>query len=136
MSHPVRAARRRIQDEWQPLVAGVNDCADQVAEPWDTSRTTNPNRVVTPFRTALESTGLLEQLPRLLADAVDAAGCELQARPVAAPPYVTVTSRGPILRATIDPGRLVICFDAFEVVRNPVPAYRRLDGVRLDIALE
>lgn len=136
MSHPVRAARRRIQHEWRPLVAAVNDCADQVAEPWDTSRTTNPDRVVVPLRAALESVDLLEQLPRLLADAVDAAGCELQAQPVPAPPYVIVTSRGPVLRATIDPGRLVIRLDTFEVVRDPVPAYRRLGGVAVDIALE
>lgn len=136
MSQPVRAARRRIQHEWQPLVAGVNDCANQVAEPWDTSRTTNPDRVVVPLRAALESADLLEQLPLLLADAVEAADCELEAQPVPAPPYVTVTSRGPVLRTTIDPGRLVIRFDAFEVVRDPIPAYRRLDGVALDISLE
>ena len=136
MSHPVRAARRRIQHEWRPLVAGINDCANQAAEPWDTSRTTNPDRVVVPLRAALESADLLEQLPLLLADAVDAAGCELQAQPVPAPPYVTVTSRGPVLRTTIDPGRLVIRLDTFEVVRDPVPAYRRLDGVTVDITLE
>lgn len=136
MSYPVRAARRRIRDEWQPVIEGIDDCAERVAAPWDTSRTTNPERVVAPFRSALESSGILERLPLVLADAVDATGCELRARPVPAPPYVAVTSRGPILRATIDHGRLVIRFDAFEVVRDPIPAYRRLDGVSLDIALE
>jgi hypothetical protein len=136
VSHPVRAARRRIQDEWRPAVATVNDCADRVADPWDTSRTTKPGRVVAPLRASLESTGLLDRLPLLLADAVDAAGFELAAEPVPAPPYVTVTSRGPVLRATIEPGRLVIRLDGFEVVRDPVPAYRRLDGVCLNVALE
>lgn len=136
VSHPVRATRRRIQREWGAVVEGVDDCADLVAEPWDTSRTTNADRVVVPLRAALESAGLLEGLSALLVDVVDAAGCELGASPVPAPPYVTVTSRGPVLRATVDPGRLVIRFDAFEVVRDPVPAYRRLDGVRLDVSLE
>ncbi|AGB37405.1 hypothetical protein [Natronococcus occultus] len=136
MSHPVRAARRRIQAEWQPVVHGVDDCADRVAEPWDTSRTTNPDRVVAPLGRSLEEANLLEELAALLADVVEAADCELRASPVPAPPYVTVTSRGPVLRATVDPGRLVIRLDAFEVVRDPVPAYRRLDGVEVDVSLE
>lgn len=136
MSHPVRAARRRIQTEWQSVVRGVDDCADRVADPWDTSRTTNPDRVVAPLRTGLEEAGLLEGLASLLADAVAAADCELPASPVPAPPYVTVTSRGPVLRATIDRGRLVVRLEAFEVVRAPVPAYRRLDGVDVYVSLE
>ena len=135
MSHPVRAARQRIQDEHRPIVAAVSDCADQVAAPWDTSRTTDPDRVADSLRAALDSTGLLERLPGVLADAVDATGYDLPAQPVSAPPYVVVTSRGPVLRATIDPGRLVVRFDVFEVVRDPGPAYRRLDGVELAVSL-
>jgi hypothetical protein len=135
VSYPVRAVRRRIQDEWQAVVANIDDCADLVAEPWDTARTTNASHVGTPLRAALDSSGVLEQLPRLLVDVVGAAGYELAARPVPAPPYVVVTNRGPVCRATIDPGRLVVRFDAFEVVRDPGPAYRRLDGVRLDVSL-
>jgi len=74
------------------------------------------------------------------ADAVEATGYDLRASPVAGPPYVVVTSCGPVLRATIDPGRLVIRFDAFEVVRDSDPdrssAYRRLDGTQLEVSLE
>lgn len=136
MSSPVRAARRRIEDEHTAIVAGVDHCAEQVAVPWDTSRTTDSDHVVGPLRSVLESTGLLAQLPLVLADVVEATGYELRARPVPAPPYVVVTSRGPMLRATIDPGRLVIRFDVFEVVRDPDPAYCRLDGVRVEILLE
>jgi hypothetical protein len=135
VSYPVRAVRRRIADEWRPVVASIGDCADQVAAPWDTARTTEPDHVVVPLRATLEASGVLDQLPRLLVDVVDAAGFELTAPPVPAPPYVVVTSRGPVLRATIDPGRLVIRFDAFEIVRDPVPAYRCIDGVRLDVSL-
>ncbi|MXV62267.1 hypothetical protein GS429_09365 [Natronorubrum sp. JWXQ-INN-674] len=140
MSYPVRDARRRIQDEHVAIVEGIDHCAAQVAEPWDTARTTDRNAVTDSLRAALESTGLLEQLPLVLADVVDATGYQLRAQPVAAPPYVVITSRGPILRATIDPGRLVIRFDVFDVVRDGdpgrLPAYRRRNGVRLDVSLE
>lgn len=136
MSSPVRITRKRIEDEHTAIVAGIDNCADQVAAPWDTARTTAAGQLSRSFRNALEATGVLEQLPLVLADVIDATGYELPAQPVAAPPYVVVTSRGPILRATIDPGRLVIRFDGFEVVHDPGPAYRRLDGICVDISLE
>ncbi|WP_436343451.1 hypothetical protein [Natronorubrum sp. FCH18a] len=140
MSYPVRDARRRIQDEHAAIVEGIDRCAAQVAEPWDTARTTDPNAVVDGLRGALEATGLLEQLPLVLSDIVDATGYGLQAQPVAAPPYVVVTSRGPVLRATIDPGRLVVRFDVFDIVRDREPtqpsAYRRRNGVQISVSLE
>jgi len=140
MSHPVRDARRRIRTDHASIVDGIDACADAVAAPWDTARTTDRKTVADGLHRTLADAGVLEALPRVLADAVDATGYELRATPVPAPPYVVVTSRGPILRATIDPGRLVIRFDAFEVVRDPVPdrppAYRRLDGTRLEVSLE
>lgn len=140
MSNPVRAARRQLQHEHASIVEAIDHCADQVAAPWDTSRTTDRNAVADGLRAALAETGVLEQLPRVLADVVAATGHELPAQPVAGPPYVVVTSRGPMLRATIDPGRLVIRFDAFDVVRdadpNRRPAYRRRNDVRVQVALE
>lgn len=140
MSHPVRDARRRIQTDHASVVDGIDTCADAVAEPWDTSRTTDSRAVADGLRRGLAETGVLEALPGVLADAVDATGYDLRATPVPAPPYVVVTSRGPVLRATIDPGRLVIRFDAFEVLRDTdpdrPPAYRRRDGIRLEVALE
>ncbi|OLZ41186.1 hypothetical protein A6E15_09380 [Natrinema saccharevitans] len=140
MSHPVRAARRYVQRDHASIVSAIDACADAVAEPWDTARTTDVDAVTDGLHRALEETGILERLPGVLAGAVDATGHELRARPVAGPPYVVVTSRGPVLRATIDPGRLVIRFDAFEVVRDSEPAhppaYRRRDGVELAVSLE
>ncbi|MBZ6493774.1 hypothetical protein [Natrinema longum] len=140
MSHPVRAARRRIRTNHASVIEGIDACADAIAEPWDTARTTDRDAVVDGLQRSLTETGLREVLPGVLADVVDATGYDLQARPVAGPPYVVVTSRGPVLRATIDPGRLVIRFDVFEVVRDDdpelPPTYRRLEGTRLEIALE
>lgn len=137
MSNPVRDARRRIRTEHAPVVDGIDDCADRVVDRWDTDLATDRDAVVGGLRSALEAADLLERLPAVLADAVDATGCELPAQPIPAPPYVVVTSRGPLLRATIDPGRLVIRFDAFEIVRSDRRAcYRRRDGVDLVVELE
>jgi hypothetical protein len=121
-----------------PIIDGIDACADAIAGPWDTSRTTDREAIVDGLERALSESGILEALPAVLADAVDATGYELQASPVPGPPYVVTTSRGPILRATIDPGRLVIRFDAFEIVRDSDrrPAYRRLDGIELGVSLE
>ncbi|WP_254763841.1 hypothetical protein [Natrinema marinum] len=140
MSHPVRAARRRIQTEHASVVDGIDACANAIADPWDTARTTDSQAVAEGLQRTLEETGVLAALPGVLADAVDATGYDLRATPVPAPPYVVVTSRGPVLRATIDPGRLVIRFDAFEVVRDSdpdrPPAYRRRDGIGVTVSLE
>ncbi|NGM70973.1 hypothetical protein G6M89_18515 [Natronolimnobius sp. AArcel1] len=140
MSYPVRDARERIQTAHQPIIAAINDCATQVAAPWDTARTTNPDAVVDPLRRALAERGVLAELVSLLVDVVEAIGYECHGSPVPAPPYVIVTSRGPMVRVTIDPGRLVIRFDAFEVLRDPDPerraTYHRCDGVTVSVSLE
>ncbi|WP_049912932.1 hypothetical protein [Natrialba hulunbeirensis] len=140
MSHPVRAARRRLRTDHTETIAAIDDCATRITDEWDTARTTNPDPLVESLRAELESTGVLATLPTVLGSAVDATGYELQAQPVPAPPYVVITSRGPVLRATIDPGRLVVRFDVFEVVRTDEPdqraEYHRLDGVRMEIGLE
>ena len=140
MSYPIRDVRRRIHDEYADVVVEIDRCADAVA---DARASTETNEVESPrdgLQAALEATGVIGTLPAVLVTAVDAAGFELRAQPVPAPPYVVVTSRGPMLRATIDPGRLVVRFDVFEVGRDGVsgsePAYRRLDGVRVTISLE
>ncbi|WP_263020593.1 hypothetical protein [Natronobiforma cellulositropha] len=136
MSQLVRTVRRRIRDEHGSVVYGVERCADAVVHAWETPTQTDAAAITDPLRARLESTGVLAALPLVLADLVDSAGCTLPASPVAAPPYVVVTSRGPILRATIDPGRLVVRFDTFDVERDPQPRYRRLEGVRVVVSLE
>ncbi|ARS88337.1 hypothetical protein [Natrarchaeobaculum aegyptiacum] len=139
MSYPVRNARARILEDHDDVIGEVERCADAVAAAWDDADTRAREDVTDPMSAALEATGTLEQLPGVLADAVEAAGGHLRAPPVAAPPYVVVTSRGPVLRATLEMGRLVIRFDAFEVVRHPgaddPPTYRRRDDLRLTVSL-
>lgn len=133
---PAEAARARIERDHGGTLAAVGACADAVAAGWPDGIATDREAVTDPLAAALADAGVLEAAPALLADAVDATGHALRARPVAAPPYVVVTSRGPVLRATIEPGRLVIGLEAFEVVREPVVGYRRLPGVEPTVTLE
>lgn len=109
------AASEFVRREHGDVVAVVDDCADGVAAGWDGDSATEAAAVSTPLETCLDESGVLDALPDVLSGAAAAAGGELQASPVAAPPYVVVTSRGPVLRATLDGGRLVVRFDAFRV---------------------
>ncbi|WP_440989696.1 hypothetical protein [Haloarchaeobius baliensis] len=120
-------AREHVLDEHADLVTDLGDCADRVAAAWKTPPTDRAG-VVVPLRTVLADSGALDGLPILLADAVEAAGYDLQARPVAAPPYVAVTSVGPVCRATVADGRLVVTFELFELDRaGDAATYRRRD---------
>jgi hypothetical protein len=112
------AASEFVRREWADVVAHVDSCADAVATSWDGTAVDDATAVSAPLEGCLDETGVLEELPNVLAGAVDAAGAELQAPPVAAPPYVVVTSRGPMLRATLDAQRFVVRFDAFRVTED------------------
>jgi hypothetical protein len=111
------AARAHLLSERRDLVATVLDCADAVAADWDGTATTDPDAVTGPLRVTLDRAGVLADLPVVLRECVSAAGGRLRAEPVAAPPYVVVTSVGPVLRATLDAGRLVVTLRAFRVER-------------------
>lgn len=112
------AAREHLLDDRRGVVEATVECADAVAAPWPAEGATDRNEVVDPLRATLSEAGLLGTYPSVLAECVAAAGGELRAEPVPAPPYVTVTSVGPVLRATLDPGRLVVTLAVFEVERG------------------
>lgn len=120
MSHTLdpAAAREHLLTDRRGVVEATLECADAVAAAWPDGGTTDRDAVVGPFRTLLAETGLLEAYPAVLAECVTAAGGALRAAPVAAPPYVTVTSTGPVLRATLSGGRLVVALAVFEVDRT------------------
>lgn len=109
------AASEFVRDEHAGVVARVGSCADAVAASWDGERVADADAIVPPLEACLREGGVLSALPDVLAGAVDAAGAELPAQPVAAPPYVVVTSRGPVLRATLPDGRLVVRVAVFRV---------------------
>lgn len=120
------AARTHLLAEHRGTLATVLDCADAVADGWERSRdaarvTTDRDAVVGPLRVAMERAGILQRCPAMLRGAVAAGGATLQGDPVAAPPYVTVTSRGLVLRGTLGDGegRLIVACEVFDVVRRP-----------------
>jgi hypothetical protein len=135
-----RAARVRehLREERGDCLSTVDRCADAVAAGWDGPATTDREAVVPPMTAALRRTGVHDEFPAVLADAVAAAGETLRARPVAAPPYVVVTSVGPVLRATLDDARLVVTLAAFGVDRGEgPPRYSRLtDPVSRTLTVE
>jgi hypothetical protein len=120
------AVREYLLAERHDLVASVLDCADAITAGWDGDTTADRGQVTGPLRTTLERAGVLEQFPALLRECTDAAGGRLTADPVAAPPYVVVTSVGPMLRATLSGGRLVVTFRVFRIERDEDgPRYAR-----------
>jgi hypothetical protein len=114
------AVRKYVLHSHEELLATVLGCADCVAESWDSDATTDSQHVVEPFKRALDERGVVDRLPGVLVDAVDALGENLSAEPVAAPPYLAITSVGPVLRATLSSARLVITVRAFAIERDPV----------------
>lgn len=125
------AAREYVRSEHADVLDAVGACADAVAARWNGDRTADAAAVAGPLQSCLAESGALDALPGVLVGAVDAAGGELQASPVAAPPYVAVTSRGPVLRATLDGGRLVVTVAAFRVTGDG--DYERAGGVSVAV---
>ena len=135
MSHALdaEAVREHLLTGRREIVEATLECANAVAASWTDGGTTGEgttdrDAVVGPFRALLAETDLLDVYPTILTECVAAAGGELRAAPVAAPPYVTVTSTGPVLRATLAHGRLVVTLGVFEVERgdeNGRPRYVR-----------
>jgi len=75
----------------------------------------------------LEQHGLLTALLQLLDTGATVIGQTIQGQPVPAPPYLTVTSTGPLCRGTLQDGRrLLIHIDLFAVDSGPTQ-YRFLD---------
>ncbi|MFH5797057.1 hypothetical protein [Haladaptatus sp. CMAA 1911] len=136
MSVPERV-REYLRSEGKETTVATLRCADRVAEGWDGDSTTSRNAVVGPLSRELRETGLMARFPDLLSAAVAAAGFSLPARPVPAPPYVVVTSRGPVLRATLTGGRLVVSFLLFDVIRGSETRYvRAANDLRSAISVE
>ncbi len=112
------AAREHLLTDRRAVVEATIECADAVAASWPERWTTDRERVVEPLRAALSEAGLLGAYPSVLAECVARAGGTLRAEPVPHPPYVAVTTRGPVLRATLSPERLVVTLSVVEVERS------------------
>lgn len=116
-------ARRHIVETYPDVCDRLDACADAVVAQWEGRCVTTRRAVIEPFQRCLDHTGLASRLVTLLETTVEAIGHDLPATPVAAPPYLTITSRGPVLRAVLDEQRLVIRFVVFSL--TPTNGYTR-----------
>lgn len=105
--------RRRLHANHTETLDRVWRAADAVAAEWE-SPPADRAAVVDPLERRL-SDDTLHGLLGLLSTAADTLGETLPADPVPAPPYLVVTSVGPVLRATLSEWRLVVELRAFAV---------------------
>lgn len=142
MSQVESEIRSLIRDHYADVLTDIETCAKRVVSRWDEPFQTQSTMVSKPLGDQLERLELLDRLVAVLIDAVEVAGFPLDPGPVPAPPYVVVGSRGPLLRATIDPGRLVIEFRVFDIEtpsddhRRSNPRYVPLDALDLCVSIE
>ena len=119
--------RSRILETHQTTIEEVVNAGQTVADSWPDSTITDATVIKMPLEHVLRRAGLTDQLIALLGDAIRSTGKATSAHPVPAPPYLVVTSTGPICRATLSADkRLVIELVLFAVDRNPT-RYRFLD---------
>lgn len=111
----------RLLQTHRGTVDTVIDAGRAVVSSWSTDRVSDPDSITDPLETLLESTGVTADLVRLLHDGAETANTSVQGNPVPAPPYLIITSRGPLCRGTLaDGSRLVVRLELFSVERDPV----------------
>lgn len=110
------AAETRLHGEHGETLATVESALAVAAEGLDTPA--GREQVVARQEAALRAAEAFDPLVGLLEAAVDASGADLAARPVAAPPYVVLTGRGPLLRGSDGDRRLVVLLRGFELAES------------------
>jgi len=116
----VSSPRQQILAENRAVIRGVVDAGSDVAAAIDDWPVHDAATIRDPLSALLEDRDLLEPTLGLLDSGARALGTTIEGTPVPAPPYLTVTSRGPVCRATLADGRrLVVEMRLFEVARRP-----------------
>lgn len=105
----------------------VADCADMIVRSWDDCKTAEPHRITEPLEECLRERGIFPSLLAVLRSGISLAGRTLAADPVSAPPYLSITSLGPVLRGPTPDGRLVITITVFEVREGSPRTYHRTE---------
>lgn len=135
--HPVdvTAVRDAVLAEHGDLVETALSAADDVDDRFD-GPYTDGQALATSLSRALNEAGIHEHFPTVITTAIEATDLSLAADPVAAPPYVAITSRGPVLRGPTSDGRLVVTILAFAVERDPRQYVRATDDVADALVVE
>lgn len=128
----VDAIREYVLGTHHDTLEAVRECADAVAAGRERAAGTDGRTLAADLERELRRKGVLEAFPDLLAGAAAAAGYDLPATPVAAPPYVAVASVGPVARATLPASRLVIMVEVFQIERGDPTQYVRTKGPLAD----
>lgn len=124
---PAADVQERVRSEFDGMLADLVDAGREVADSWGDDAVSSAAMVSAPLEEAIRGRGLAEALLGSLGAGAAALDSEVQGRPVPAPPYLVVTSRGPLCRGTLADGRrLVLTFVLFVVDRRP-SRYRFLD---------
>lgn len=121
------AIEQWIRTEHPDLLDATAAAAASVTATWPRCWTSESGMLVARLQAELAESGLLEAYAALLASLRDRLDLGHGPAIVPSPPYVVVTSRGPILRLTTADGRIVVRFDLFEVDRDDGIRYRRAD---------
>jgi hypothetical protein len=125
-------ARERVLADHRDVLEATVDAADAVAA--DPGALAEGATLRRRLRERLAERDLFGRYPVVLRTAVAAAGSDLAADPVPAPPYVVVTSTGPLLRGSTATGRLLVAVRTFaacdrgEFETDSRTRYRRTDG--------
>lgn len=122
-----REIETAVLDSHEATVRAVIDAGRAVVSGWTDETVGDSDRIVVPLQTILDEQGLSARLLDVLTSCVDATETTLKGAPIATPPYLVVTGRGPICRGTLADGRrLVLELELFEIEHRP-PAYRFRD---------
>lgn len=132
MENPEAAVATHVREAFPDVLAALEDAVASATADWPAAGVHDGGRVRTAIRTALQRSGVGERLPQILESSITELDASLPAAPVAAPPYVVVTSEGVLLRATLADARLVI---HLLVVTWTNGRYRALADVRVSARL-
>ena len=120
MTQQESTIRTRLLESHRETLQSVIDAGRSVATAWPTDDVQESGAVTEPLEHLLREQGLAADLLGLLQTGTAAMGETVQGKPIPAPPYLVITSRGPVCRGTLSDGRrLVVVLELFAVRRAP-----------------
>jgi hypothetical protein len=119
--------RDTLLEHCNETIAAITAAGAEIAEAND-EPITEGETVRLHLERRLRQRGLVEPLLSLLRTGASVVDGSLQGSPVPAPPYVVVTSRGPLCRGTFADGRRLVVEILLFSPRGPPRRYRACEG--------